>query len=125
MVKASKNKAEDVESIKKALSIKDRLMLLGLLPKEGNILAITLAKDIRDKVVLTQAEMTKYKVEEKISTDGTGRNISNLVWDEKGQTKKIEFTNAEWQLLKEQVEKLDNKKRVTPDLLSLCLMIKG
>jgi hypothetical protein len=121
-VKASRNKAKDTEGMKIELSIRDRLVLIdSVLPKEGDIVSLTIARDIGRKVELTQAEMGKYKVKTIPSKDGK----SSLTWDEKGQKKKIALTNAEIDFLKERVNVLDKQKKVTSDMLSLCLIVRG
>ena len=116
-MKVSENKAKDVESLKMELGIKDRLVMINfLLPIEGNIVSLTIARDIHQKVKITQAEMKKHK----IVSIGDG----NLKWDEKGQTEKITFTNAEVDLLKEQISILDKQKKITSEILSMCLMLR-
>ncbi len=114
--KSKNNKAEDVEGVKKKLGVKDRLLVLNeLLPKQGNIIDLTIAKDIRGKVAIGQAEMTKLEMKK---TD------EGLKWEDKGQIKTIGFSNAEIELLRTQVADLDKQKKITAELLDLCLLIK-
>jgi len=116
--KSSENKAKDVEGVKMELNIKNRLLLTtSLLPREGNIINLTLARDIRQKVELTQAEIKKYGVKPNES--------GGLKWDEKGWMKKVQFTNAEIELLKTQVNNLDKQQKINSELLDLCLKIRG
>lgn len=116
-VQASRNKAKDVKGPKMELSVKDRLLLTGhLLPKQGNIIDITVAADIRQKVELTQADFKKYDVK----SDGSG----GLTWKEPKQGKSVVFSDAEMELMKVQVVELDKAKKITPELLQLCLMVR-
>lgn len=119
-VKASQNKAKDVESTKKELSIHDRLMILGLLPREGDFVTLKLARDIREKVELSQAEMKKHDVKPRSAEDGGG-----LQWIEPKKKTKIDFSSAEMELLKAKVSELDKTKKIRSEILSLCEMIRG
>lgn len=115
MSKKSKEK-EAVVGIKKKLSVKDRLTLSGLLPLEGNIINLTLCRDIRTKIELGQAEIDKIN----LKTEGQG-----LVWDvDKAKEKTIEFTGAEIEFLKTRINELDKQKKIKSNMLSLCLMIR-
>jgi len=113
----------DKDNLKKGytmnLNIKNRLILVSqFLPKEGNLLTMTVVKDIKDKVELSQAEMAEYGL--KIVKDG------GLSWNEKGNSssKEIIFTTAELSILKEKVDELDKNAKLTLDVLPLCDLIK-
>ena len=118
--KATENKAKDVETklVKLKLSIKDRLSLKELFPRQSNIITLTLARDIIDKTQISQAEIKKVKL--KIAEDGRA-----ITWDDKIATEKnVEFTGAEITFLRSQVDRLDNEKKVTAGILPLCLKIR-
>lgn len=115
--KASQNKAKDVESVKRMLGIKDRFAINLLLPKEDNIINLMLVRDIATKVQFTQAEFKKYGIE----SQGDG----NYKWPDDTHKKSISFTAAEIELLKRQIDLMDKQKKITPDLLSLCLELRG
>ena len=107
------------ENVRLKLDVKNRLMLVSqFLPKEGNLLTMTVVKDIKDKVELSQAEMAEYGL--KIVKDG------GLSWNEKGNSssKEIIFTTAELSILKEKVDELDRNAKLTLDVLPLCDLIK-
>ena len=111
-------KVEKTENIMIEFSIKDRLLVMSyFLPKEGNILIMTMVNDIRSKLELTQNEIKKYDVRE---IDG-GR----LMWKEPTNKKQFTFSTAELEMLRSGVSKLDKNSKVTPELLSLCLVIRG
>lgn len=117
-IKSTENKAGDVETkpVKLSLSVKDRLAFRELFPQQGNILSQVLVRDIAEKVQLTQAEIKK------IDLKATGNAFS---WNPKAKAVSIVFTNAEMTFLREQVDRLDKEKKVTVDMLELCLKIKG
>ncbi len=116
--KAEGNKAKDVEKkpIKFYLSILERLGFSALMPKQGNIITQVMCRDIEGKVRFTQAEIKKSGMK---PTDKGG-----IRWDTKAKDVGIVFTNAEITLLREQVDKLDQDNKITPDNLSLCLKIR-
>lgn len=117
-IKATKNKAGDVETkpVKLSLSVKDRLAFRELFPRQGDILSQVLARDIAEKVQITQAEMKKIE----LSTEG-----DKISWNPKAKTVNIVFTNPEITFLQAQVDRLDKEKKITLDILGLCLKIKG
>lgn len=98
------------------LYVKDRLLFQQLYPKESDLSTQILVRDIRNKVDIKQEDIEKYGVRSE------GRAFQ---WNsEKDKGEEIEFSNAEIQLLKEQVRLLDQQKKVTPEILDLCLKIK-
>ncbi len=118
--KAKQNKAEQTETRKMKLNIGDRLRVVNhLIPQEGDIVTLTIAKDISSKAILSQEEIKKGEVEGAV-TDGK----SQLKWG-KDFTKTIEFTNAELELLRTQVALLDKQKKVTSELLDICIRIRN
>lgn len=116
--KASKNKAQDTDtkSVKLEITVKDRLVHGDLLPQQGDILTLTLAKDIGEKLRLTQADMKTAGFERSPGQKG-------FTW-KKEITRKVVFTNAEIEFLRAQVDRLDKEKKITTDILSLCLKIR-
>jgi len=99
------------------LNIKERLLMAGLYPQKGNLIAQTLVKDISERVRLTQEEIKKLNF----------RSENNLYrWDEdKVGEKEFILTETELNFLREQVSRLDKENAVNQDLLPLCLKIKG
>lgn len=99
------------------LSIKNRLNFQTLLPRSGNILEQILIKGITDRVNLTHEEAEQIELKSEGQT---------LRWNpDKAFEKEIEFSEAEINLLKEQVKRLDQEKAVNQDNLELCLIIQN
>ena len=120
-IKASENKAKDTESVKLSLSVKDRLAFGSLFLQQGDIISQILARDMSIKVQPTQAEIKKIDLKTIKSKVG---EIS-YSWNPKAKAVNIIFTNAEIEFLREQVGRLDKEKKVTVDMLELCLKIRG
>jgi len=102
--------------VKMKLGVKDRLMIAQILPREGNLIAQRIMRDIGQKTELTQEEMDEVKMK---PTPAGG-----VAWDDKlekflGQ-KNIKFTDVEIEFLKDRVKKLDEEKKVTRDTFLLC-----
>ena len=115
-VKATQNKAEEIENKKIDLGVQNRLVILNsILPSQGNIITLTVAKDISEKVSFTQADTKKYNI--RLVKDG------QLSFDDTG-SKKVSFSSAEIELMKTQIADLDTAKKITPNMLSTCLLIR-
>lgn len=117
-VKASCNKAKNVEIklSKINLSIKDRIAFDSLMPSQNDILSQILARDIIGKIEITQSDVEKTKLRKREDADG-------FEWD-KPLNATFKFTQAEMEFLRTQVTRLDTEKKITPDLLELCLKIR-
>lgn len=98
------------------LSLKNRLVMDGLFPKESNLSDQILARDIRAKVGVTQEEIKKYNI--RTNADGSG-----TVWDSEFDGN-FKFTGAELNFLKKQVDRLDRESAIHQDLTTLCLLIQ-
>lgn len=98
------------------LTIKDRILINQLFPKEGNLVQQILVRDIVNKTQLTQEEVTESEF--KVVNNGYS-------WNPATKAKEFEFTQAELDLLREQINKLDKEGKITQDLLDLCLSIQS
>jgi hypothetical protein len=105
--------------MKLSLSVGERINLSGITPKEGNITTQTIVRDILKKIELTQEE--HKKVELKVVTVGAGQAYQ---WNNSKDFEiKVDFTEAETNVLKEAVEKLDREEKIIGSNLDLCLKI--
>ena len=103
------------------MSVKDRLVIGNLYPAQGNILQQTLVRDIVKKVEVTQDEMKQIQLAPLEGGPG-------MKWDPEEASKlgekEVVFTEAELNLLKEQVSRVDRENKITLGLLDLCLKIR-
>lgn len=98
------------------LNVLSRLTIGRLFPRNDSIVAMTLAKGISEKTVLSEEEIKNIDLKEQ------GQNV---VWDmKKGFEKEIEFSEAEIAFLKQQVQRLDAAREITLDMLDLCRKIQ-
>ena len=98
-------------------TIKDRLIFNTFYPRSGSIIEQAVVKSIDNKIVLSQAEVKEIGLKPVGQTLKWDKNVEKVL--------DVTFTNEELTLLKLQVEKMDKEKRVTLELLDLCLKIKG
>ena len=99
------------------LTIKDRLLIPSILPDCGNIVTMLIAQSITAKTKVSVSEIEKYGIK---SENGRILWISNI--PDEGLD--VEFEKSEISLMKEGIQKLDENKNVTLDILGLCLKIK-
>ena len=98
------------------LTIKDRIIMVDLLPEQGGMIDMILVKSISDKVALTAKEITDFSVVQE------GNSVK---WDQSKDTGvEIGFEMSEIELLKRRVQELDVSKSITMRTFDLCLKIK-
>ncbi len=102
--------------VKIKLGVKERLMIAQILPREGNLIAQRIMRDIVTKTELSQAEMDQVGME---GVEGGG-----VKWDDKKEAelgqKLVKFTDAEIGYLKDEIKKLDEKGKISRDTFQLC-----
>ena len=99
------------------LTIKDRIVMPELFPERGGMLEMILVKSIADKVALTSKEITDFSIVQE------GDSIK---WNQSKDTGvEIEFEKSEIELLKKQVQEMDDNKNITMRTFDLCMKIKG
>lgn len=99
------------------LNIADRINLINIFPAESGMVQQILVKDIAKKVEFTQDEIKEVNLVQK---DGM------ITWTpEKAKDKEVEFTEMELNFLRECVDTLDKNKKISQQLIDLCLLIKN
>jgi hypothetical protein len=83
-----------------------RVHLVSTLPVEGDFISLTIKKDILEKVNLTQKEITDWEV--KFLEGG------RITWNaDKVKKVEIQLTDAETEMIKAVLIKLNNEKKLT------------
>ena len=99
------------------LNIKDRLVILNLLPNRGSILELTEAINIANQIKLSDEE------KEAINYTVSGNNV---YWDvNKSIEIDVDLNQDQINLLKNKIKELDSKKLITVDILNTCLKINN
>jgi hypothetical protein len=103
--------------MKLTFNVKERLTIGNIFNPRGSIQDQLTIRDILSKCKIGKGEEEVIKL--KLIGD-------HFQWDEsKTIDKEIEFTDAEYNLMKTSVEKLDAEKAVNFQTLDVCLKIKG
>ena len=102
------------------LFVKDRMMLMQVLPQEGNFVTLLMVRQLQEKVGLTADDHTKLNI--RAGTDEKGERVEGTVqWDaQKDEGLDIEFKGPETKLIVEALEKLNKSDKLTVHHLGLC-----
>lgn len=107
---------EEVRPKTLSLDVKDRFIIVDILPQQSNFVDQLLARDIRTKVELSQAEATEVG----LKTEGT-----QLQWrDDATLVKEVEFTEAEMNLLSRMTKLASDEQRVNKFMLDTFLKLQ-
>jgi hypothetical protein len=101
------------------LSIKERLEMPALFPRESSYAEQLIFKIIADKILLTDEEQKAINI--------TPLPNGGIQWDaEKAKPldKDIPLADVEIGMLKSQVDRLDRERKITLGILELCKKIK-
>jgi len=93
------------------LTVLERMISMGLLPAEGDILTLRIRAKMIDKIGLTAEEFKEYEV---VQANG------NVKWrNDLPQEKEIDLDPAEIGLLKDALKKKNDDKKLTPEMVGL------
>ena len=94
------------------LTIKERIILKGILPENGGMAKMTLVRELLKKTAITSDDVQK--------TGMTDTSDGNTIWDStKDPNMEFSFNDSELALLKEAAEMADKSEKITMDNLSL------
>lgn len=95
------------------LNLSERLQVIEILPREGNIISLRLVHDLKMKLSPTQKEIKDWK----ISVIGNGQ----IQFSQKANAlrKKLVFLPAEIDLIKKQFTDLSNQNKLSVDMIGV------
>jgi len=94
------------------LTVRDRLVLLSILPAEGNLTTIRILRELRENLSFSEAEHADLQITQ---TDG------QLRWKEGAvPARAIDIGPKATEQVREALGKLDKEKKLTADHLDLC-----
>lgn len=97
-------------------TIKERLILLQILPTQGSLSEMVDVMDL--------AKQLKLNDEEKNSVSFNEDSKGNITWDiDKDPNIDITISSDMIKILKETINKLDKDKKITPQLVDLAIKI--
>ena len=92
------------------LEIKERFGLLGILPKEGNVLTMKLVQGLGNLLGFDEEEQEALNFKQ---TEG------QITWDPKALPQELEIGELSGGVIRDALKKLDDEKKITVDLLPL------
>lgn len=99
------------------LNVKERLLLLGILPQEGHISQMVDVYELAKELKLNDQEKGQISYIE---------NGSYVKWDnDKDPNKDIEFSSDQIKIVKEAIDNLDKQGKVSIELIPLIQKING
>ena len=96
------------------LSVHDRLMILSLLPKEGNFTNLKLIRKAREALSFDEAEHLALNVRE--VEEGAERR---MIWDNAVPDKDISLGEVVTQIIVKELKTLDEKGKLTADHMNI------
>lgn len=98
------------------LSVTERLMLLDILPTEGNIVTLKVVQQARERLGFTDEEISRYKFAESPGADGR----MFVRWDQKpDQDVEIPLGETITAMIAERLRKLNADSKLTANHVSL------
>ena len=93
------------------LNVGERMIVLGILPKEGTYITLQLIRGLNEKLGLTAHDLQEFEITEE---------HDNIHWNEKGSLP-IEYTfiPIEVDLIKKQLLKLDSEGTLHQEMISV------
>ena len=87
------------------LTILERILLLQILPKEGDFITLKVIRELQDVLGFSEADYKKYKIKQ----EG-----GSITWDVEAGKKEVEIAVGEkaQEIIKEAFEKLDQEKKL-------------
>lgn len=91
------------------LNVLERIKLLTILPIEGNLLEMRVLRDLKAKLFFSEEEIREFG----LRTQG-----ERYTW-KKNESVEFEFTLGEMDIIKKALRGLNERKKVTEELISL------
>jgi hypothetical protein len=91
------------------LNVLDRVMLLGILPTEGNYLTFKILTNLKVELSFSEADHKAFNLREE---------AGKILWD-KSEDKEIEIGDKAKEIIKESLKKLDEAGKVNEHNVSL------
>ena len=93
------------------MGVGDRLVLLGILPPEGNLATIRIVRKLREALSFDEAE----HADAQIVQDG-----DMLRWNKDAPARAIEIGAKGQEIIRSALGKLDKEEKLAEDHISLC-----
>ena len=98
------------------LSVHDRLLLLNLLPKEGDLTSIRIVRQLRESLSFSEEDHKTLHMEQ-FEDEQTHQMM--LRWNQEFPAKEVSIGPKAQLLIGDQLKALDSAKKLTEEFLSL------
>ena len=99
------------------LDIKNRLLLIGMLPQQGNLSEMVDIYDLVRDLKLSEEEKGAISYIE---------NGAYVKWDyDKDPNKDVNITSSQMDIIKKAIEKLDKENKINLEMVPLIQLING
>lgn len=95
------------------LNVLERLLLLQILPGEGNLTTLRIVNDLSRELSFTEEEHEQLDIR---VDEMTGR----VLWEEDGSVKDVTFGPKATEIMRKRLEELDKQEKLRVEHLSLC-----
>lgn len=99
------------------LDVRERLVLLSVLPQEGNFITLKVLRKLKEVLSFSEEEIKQYNFVQ---------NEDKVTWDDKAeQSKEIEIGEKAIDIIKEALKKLDEQKKLRDEHFSIYEKFMG
>ena len=95
------------------LNVLERMVLLQVLPVQGNLTTLRIVADLRNELSFTEEEHARLDFQVDTASE-------RLTWNEDGTLKDVEFGAKAMVIVQERLEELDRQEKLTAKHLPLC-----
>lgn len=97
--------------MKVKLDVGERMVVVSILPKEGNFLTLRVLRTLVSRIGLTAEEIKEF---------GVTQENDRIVWNQKGyELVEFDLADVELDIIKQELKKLDSENRLTQDMFSI------
>jgi hypothetical protein len=93
-----------------SLSILDRILVLGCLPAENNVLTLKVIKKLKENIGFNEEEMKLWNIQEK---DG------RILWNNQAPSKDFEIGEKSIEIIADSLKQLSDQKKLTEQHLRI------
>lgn len=93
------------------LTVLERLVLLGLMPAEGDLTTLRIVRELREALSFDEDEHVQY---------GLRQEDGRVVWTDDGSTAAIEIGARARRVIEDRLNELNNDGKLTEQHLSVC-----
>lgn len=99
------------------LTIPERISLLGILPREGNIITLRIIRKLQERLSFTETEMTRWKM---VNTSHPDGRVS-ITWDEDFAKEEVDIEIGEnaTAIIKRELRIVEGQGKLRYDAISI------